>query len=420
MIVSPDLTTNDKAKHSPAKPTGGITPDVTGAETHCTIITISESPRRPGLIWVGTDDGNVQLTRDGGVSWTNVRANIKGVPPGTWCSRVEASRFDEGVCYVTFDGHRSNDFKPYIFRTADFGKTWTAITDGIPANQPVYVIREDLVNKNLLFAGTEFEVFFSRNAGASWSSLKLNMPTVAFHDLVIHPREHDLIAGTHGRGIWILDDISALRAATDSVLSEDAALFEPGRPGTRWLRIARGGYGRGNLYFGGQNPPDGALLHYYLKGKPASPATLEISDITGDQKTTYLLDDAAPGINRIAWDLRFDPPAASVQSMINQLKRQIDEALMRPDLSSGQVAELQKARADIDKAGTNFRKYQDVQRRVMMILRGGGFPAGFRAGAFGRGGQAAEPGVYIVKLTVDGKTLTGKIAVRLDPIQAGN
>ncbi|MFO7733869.1 MAG: hypothetical protein R6X21_09485 [Candidatus Aminicenantes bacterium] len=419
MIISPDLTTNDKAKHSPAKPTGGITPDVTGAETHCTIITISESPRRPGLIWVGTDDGNVQLTRNGGAAWTNVRPNIKGVPAGTWCSRVEASRFDDGTCYVTFEGHRSDDFKPYIFKTADYGKTWTAITAGIPANQPVYVIREDPVNKNLLFAGTEFSVFYSRDAGASWSSLKLNMPTVAFHDLVIHPRDHDLIAGTHGRGIWILDDISALRAATEEVLAKDAALFEPAKPGTRWLRIARGGYGRGNLFFSGENPPDGALLHFYLKGKPASQATLEVADITGTLKTTYLLDDVEPGINRIAWDLRFDPPAASVQAMVNQLKRQIDETIKRPDMTDEQKEALGKTAAALDKAGTNYRKYADIQREVMIIIRGAGAFGGYR-GAFGRGGQAAEPGVYAVKLTVDGKALTGKIAVRLDPIQAGN
>ena len=224
--------------------------------THCTIITISESPLRPGIIWVGTDDGNVQVTRDGGATWANVRANVPGVPKGTWVSRVEASRTAEGTAYLTFDGHRSDDFKPYVFVTKDFGKTWASLANGIPDGQPVYVIREDPKNANLLFLGTEFGVFFSVDAGKQWNSLKLNMPTVSFHDLLIHPRDNDLIAATHGRGIWILDDISALQQATPTVLAEDAQLFTTTRPATRWLRIQRGGYGRGDLYLPGREPAD--------------------------------------------------------------------------------------------------------------------------------------------------------------------
>ncbi len=420
MLISKDLTTNDKKKLGERDggtdtPTGGITSDVTGAETHCTIVTVSESPRRPGLIWVGTDDGNVQVTKDGGLTWTNVRPNIKGVPPGIWCSRVEASHFDDGTCYVTFDGHRSDDFHPYVFKTADFGKTWQAITAGIPDGQPVYVIREDPVNRKLLFLGTEFSVFFSRNAGESWSSLKLNAPTVAFHDLVIHPRDNDLIAGTHGRGVLILDDISALRKATDDVVKQDAALFETDRPGTRWFRIQRGGYGRGDLFFQGENPPDGALIHVYLKTKPAQPATLEISDPTGTAKTTYLLDDLGSGIGRVAWDLRFDPPATTVSTLVTNLKRQIDPALSRTDLTDEQKAELKGAQADLDKFGTNFRKVMDIQRAVYAIIQPGRgyFGGGFRGGM---GGLQAEPGTYAVKLTVNGKDYTGKVAVRRDPM----
>jgi photosystem II stability/assembly factor-like uncharacterized protein len=418
MIISRDLTTNDKSKYDPAKPTGGITPDVTGAETHCTIITIAESPRVPGLIWVGTDDGNVQLTQNGGGSWTNVRPNIKGVPPGLWCSRVEASHFDDGTCYVTFDGHRSDDFHPYVFKTTDFGKTWTAIAAGIPDGQPVYVIREDPVAKNLLFLGTEFGAFFSRDGGADWTSLKLNMPTVAVHDLLIHPRDNDLIAGTHGRGIWIIDDISALRKATDAVLGQDAAVFEPGKPGTRWLQIARGGYGRGDLFFKGENPPDGALIDYYLKAKPQNPATLEISDFAGPSKTTYVLDDAAPGVNRVVWDLRFDPPSTTTQTLINNIKQQIDPALLRADLTDEQKAGLKQALADLDKWGANFRKVNEIRMNVFSIIRPG-FGMYFGRGMRGMGGQNAEPGTYAVKLTVGGKTYTGKVTVRLDPMLEG-
>jgi hypothetical protein len=343
------------------------------------------------------------------------------VPNGTWVSRVEASHFDPGICYVTFDGHRSNDFHPYVFKTADYGKTWTNITNNIPEGQPVYVIREDLKNKNLLFLGTEFSAYFSRDGGATWGRLSLNMPTVAVHDLLIQSRDNDLIAATHGRGIWILDDITALRGATDKVLGQEACVFEPNKPGTRWLSIGRGGYGRGDLFFKGENPPFGALIHVYMMAKPEKPATLEISDPLGSLQTTYILDDADAGINRVAWDLRFDPPAQSVQGMVTNLKKQIDAALERTDLTEEQKTTLKKAQADLEKYGANFRKFQEIQRSVFPIIRGGGFGMfgggfGFGGrGAFG-GGQMAEPGTYLVKLTVNGKSYTGKVSVRLDPM----
>ena len=427
MIVSPDLTTNDKNKFGSRdggvdKPTGGITADVTGAETHCTIITISESPKTPGLIWVGTDDGNVQLTRNGGVTWTNVRNNVPGVPKGIWASRVEASHFDEGTCYLTFDGHRSDDFKPYVFKTTDYGKTWTNIAGNIPDGQSVYVVREDLKNKNLLFVGTEFACFFSINGGKTWTNLTLNMPTVAFHDLLIHPRDNDLIAATHGRGIWIMDNISALQQATDTVLSSEAYLFENNRPATRWLRITRGGYGRGNLFFRGENPPTGAMINYYIKDKPAGPVTIEITDVTGLSKTTFTIDNAASGINRLMWDLRFDPAPQQIQAAIANVKRQLETIAGRGELTDEQKSAVQDALKQVDAAGTNYRKVMDVQRSAMQAITGGefgggGFGGGFGGrGAGGAGGSVAEPGTYAVKMTVNGKTYAGKIVVRQDPM----
>jgi photosystem II stability/assembly factor-like uncharacterized protein len=417
MIISPDLTTNDKSKYAPEKPTGGLTPDVTGAETHCTIITISESPRVPGLIWVGTDDGNVQVTRDGGATWTNVRPAIPGLPAEIWCSRVEASRFDEGTCYAAFDGHRSDDFHPYVFKTTDFGATWTPASAGIPDGQPVYVIREDLKVKDLLFLGTEFGAFFSRDGGRRWSSLQLNLPTVAVHDLFLHPRDNDLIAGTHGRGIWILDDLSGLRQAQGATLTQAAALLEPGRPGTRWLNLARGGYGRGDLYFKGQNPPEGVLLHYFLKDKPAASPTLEISDAAGTMKTTYILDAAGPGVNRAAWDMRFDPAVQTVQTIASNLKKQIDAALQRADLAAAAKSALTAAARDLEAYGTNYRKVVEIQRAAQPHLGRGAFP--MMGGYGGRGGAPqAEPGTYLVKLTVGSRTYNGKAVVRLDPILA--
>jgi len=427
MIISPDLTTNNKNKLGSQdggtdKPTGGMTPDVTGAETHCTIITISESPLTPGLIWVGTDDGNVQLTRNGGVNWTNVRANVPGVPAGIWVSRVEASHFEEGTCYLTFDGHRSDVFKPFVFKTTDYGKTWTSISNNLPDGQPVYVIREDLKNKNLLFLGTEFGVFFSRDGGKNWADLKLNAPTVAFHDLLIHPRDNDLIAATHGRGIWILDDISALQQAKDEVVSGDAFLFDSSRPATRWLRISRGGYSRGNLYYRGENPPTGALIHYYLKDKPAGPVTIEITDVTGQNKKTFTIESGKPGINRLAWDFRFDPAPAQIQNAINAAKQLLQTISQRGELTAEQKTAAQEALKQIDAAGNNYSRVMEIQRNLMQQLgMGGGGGMEFGGGGFGgRGGGAAgataEPGVYAVKMTVGGKTFAGKITVRQDPM----
>jgi len=425
MIISPDLTTNDKTKFGERsggtdKPTGGITSDVTGAETHCTIITISESAKRPDLIWVGTDDGNVQITRNGGNTWTNVRPNFPAdLPKGMWCSRVEASHFDEGTAYATFDGHRSDVFKPFVYKTTDYGKTWTSIAAGIPDGQPVYVIREDFKNKNLLFLGTEFGAFFSINAGKSWESLKLDMPTVAVHDLLIHPRDNDLIAATHGRGLWIMDDISALQGATDAALASDAFLFESARPATRWLRLQRGGYGRGNLYFQGENPPQGAFVHYFVKDKLDGPLTIEISDVTGLNKTTYSIDAPKTGINRLVWDLRFDPRPDAIQSSITAAKQTLQTMAGRAELTDEQKATLQEALKQMDAAGTNYRRVTEIQQGALQqigIGRGFGGGGGF-GGRGGMGGQTAEAGVYAVKMTANGKTATSKITVRLDPIQ---
>ncbi len=415
-IISPDLSTNDPDKHS--KPTGGITLDQTGAETHCTITTISESPITPGIIWVGTDDGNVQVTKNDGEEWTNVRGNVPDVPEEIWVSRVEASRFKDGTCYVTFDGHRSDLFKPFVFKTTDYGETWTNISANLPDGGPVYVIREDLKNKNLLFVGTEFKVFFSIDGGAKWTDLGLNMPTVAFHDLYIHPRDNDLIAGTHGRGIWILDDISPLQQASEELLESEAFLFENGKVGTQWLRLDRGGYGRGNLFFQGENPPNGATISYYLKDKPADPVTLEISDATGTLNTTYTFKDAEAGINRLMWDMRFDPSPDQMKQSITQMQTIMNRILERPEVEEAQKATVEKALERIKQPGIGYREAQAIQSEAFETIGFGG-GRGFRG--FGRGGGAvtAEPGTFGVKLTVNGKVYSGKVFVRKDPMLEG-
>ncbi|MEE8377783.1 MAG: hypothetical protein V3R45_05390 [Candidatus Aminicenantaceae bacterium] len=415
-IISPDLSTNDPEKHS--KPTGGITLDQTGAETHCTITSISESPITPGIIWVGTDDGNVQVTQNDGGEWTNVRGNVPDVPEGIWVSRVEASRFKDGTCYLTFDGHRSDNFKPYVFKTTDYGQTWTNISANLPDGGPVYVIREDLKNKNLLFLGTEFKVFFSIDGGQKWTDLGLNMPTVAFHDLQIHPRDNDLIAGTHGRGIWILDDISPLQQASEKVLESEAFLFENGKVGTQWLRLARGGYGRGNLFFEGENPPNGATISFYLKDKSAGPITLEITDATGALKTTYTLKDVEAGISRLMWDMRFDPSPDQMKRSLTQMQTMMDRILDRPEVEEAQKNTVKKALEQLKQSGMGYREAQAIQRKAFETIGFGG-GRGFRGMGRGGGAAAAEPGIYGVKLTVNGNVYSGKVSVRRDPKLTG-
>ena len=408
-IVSPDLSTNDKEKTIPAS--GGLTREGTGAETHCTIITVVESPLARGLIWAGTDDGNVQVTRNGGAGWTNVRKNIPGVPDGLWVSRVEPSRFREGTAFVSFDGHRSDDFRPYVFRTADYGQTWTRISGDLPDREPVYVIKEDLRNPNLLFLGTEFAAYFSINGGAHWERLMNDLPTVAVHDLVIHPRDGDLVAATHGRSVWILDDITPLQQLSPEVLDADAFLFES-RIGTIWHGVSRGAE-RGHMLFAGRNPltinqrppsnspPDldnSAAIHYYLKTAPSGDVTLEISEISGTRKHTAKVP-ATPGINRYYWRLRFDAAPGGA-----------------PGAAAG--AEAGRGRAGAAGAGRGAGAGAPPGGQ-----RGAGAGAGQAAGggeeapAFMRGNPAlmAGPGTYLVKLTVGGKTLASTLTVREDP-----
>ncbi|HET9515607.1 MAG TPA: hypothetical protein VFO95_16865 [Gemmatimonadales bacterium] len=372
-IVSPDLSTGDTALANPES--GGLTRDVSGAETHATIYAIAESPLVPGVVWAGTDDGNIQLTRDGGRTWTNVRGNLRGVPARTWVSRIEASRFDAATAYVVFDGHRRGDLKPWVFRTTDYGRTWTSLAASLPASTPVYVVREDPRNPRLLYAGTETGVRVSIDGGRSWHSLGSDLPVVPVYDLVIHPREGDLVAATHGRSIWILDNIGPLQQLTEQGLSGDALAFR-NRVATRWRGISRGAE-RGHLLFQGRNPltirqrppanspselENSATVDWYLRSAPASPARIEISE-PGPGGRRFSTEVAArPGINRYFWPLRFDSPAA-------------------PVAQTGQ----------------------------------GGAEGTPGQGAAEREGQMAGPGTYRVRITIDGKVLESTVTVREDP-----
>ena len=305
--ISPDLTTNDPTKQQQEKP-GGVTIDNSSAEMHTTIYAISESPKDANTIWVGTDDGNVQLTRTGGGAWTNVTANLPGLPPASWVSWIEASRFDAGTAYAAFDRHTFGDMAPWVYRTTDFGKTWTRIVSpdkGVRGY--AHVIKEDLQAKALLYVGTELGLWVSVDAGATWAALKPgNFPAVAVREIALQPREDDLVLATHGRGIWIVDDLRALRALSQKTLQQQTA-FLPARP-TQQRMPANGGWAEGDASYAGENPTPGAVISYYLRTRHVyGPIKLEILDGAGK-----LVDTIAPtkrrGINRVTWSMQVAPP----------------------------------------------------------------------------------------------------------------
>jgi photosystem II stability/assembly factor-like uncharacterized protein len=305
--ISPDLTTNDPEKQKDAG--GPVWPENTTAEYHCTIISLAESPARAGIVWAGTDDGNLQVTTDGGKNWTNLVRNVPNLPANSPVSHVEPSRTSPNVAYVSFERHMFDDFRPYVFKTTDGGRTWTNITGNLPEKAYLQVVREDPKNPNLLYAGTELGLFASYNGGANWVSLRLkNLPTVAVHDIMVHPRENDLILATHGRSVWILDDATPIQQMSSDLLAGDAHLFDI-RPALRFsTRFTR--YGIGNAVFTGPNPPYGALMTYYFKDRPDEKTSVKIQilDSTGKVIRELTQVPKEKGLNRAAWDLRHDGP----------------------------------------------------------------------------------------------------------------
>jgi photosystem II stability/assembly factor-like uncharacterized protein len=302
--ISPDLTTNDAAKQQ-QELSGGISVDNSSAENHCTIFTISESSKDPEVVWVGTDDGNVQLTRDGGKTWTNVTRNLKGVPPATWVSRITASRHDAATAYATFDGHMTGDMKTYAFKTTDYGRTWQSLVTP-ELSGFAHVIEEDRVNPRLLFLGTEFGLFLSVDGGRQWGAFTPNLPKVPVRDIAIHPRESALILATHGRGIYIVDDLSPLRSLTPEVLQADAAFLES-KPSTMTIPTGEQRFD-GDADFVGQSRDEAAQITYYLKKRHIfGDLKLEISDAQGAVLAT-IPGGKRRGINRVSWPMRLRPP----------------------------------------------------------------------------------------------------------------
>ncbi|MFN0215095.1 MAG: WD40/YVTN/BNR-like repeat-containing protein [Saprospiraceae bacterium] len=307
--ISPDLTTNDKEKQKQAE-SGGVTVDNTSAENHCTIFSIGPSPMDENLIFVGTDDGNIQVTRDGGKNWELISKNIPGVPPGTWVSRVTPSRFDRNVVYATFDNHAYGDMKTYAAKSSDGGKTWTNISSDKVLQGYAFVLVEDLENQDLLFLGTEFGLYISTNGGQNWVLYKSRLPEyVSVRDMVIHPKTNDLVLATHGRGIFIIDDISPLRRLTPEVLQKELALL-PTRP----TPVTSGHYGTAfpsTDSYAGPNAPEIATIPYYLKERlNTGDVTVEILDESGKVIAT-MPGTKRKGINFVRWDMRLAPPKAA-------------------------------------------------------------------------------------------------------------
>ncbi|MCB9276201.1 MAG: hypothetical protein H6564_19320 [Lewinellaceae bacterium] len=302
--ISPDLTTNDPGKQLQEE-SGGLSTDNSGAENHCTIFTIGESPLDEKIIWVGTDDGNVQLTVDGGKNWANLTANIPGMPKSTWAYHIEPSNFDKQTAYAIFDGHTRNDGNTYVYKTTDSGKSWVSIaTPDIEGF--ARCIKEDYVNPGLLYLGTEFGLYITVDGGQNWSKFTNNMPAVAVHHIALHPRDHALVLATHGRGIIIIDDITPLRQLTPEVMAQPVHFFE--RPPAIIRESPDFGSTATFGEYVGDNPPSAVQIVYYLKNRHTfGKMTLEIFDEKGE-RIADLPPGKSKGINQVSWNFRYKLP----------------------------------------------------------------------------------------------------------------
>ena len=373
-VMSPDLTTNDKSKQQSSG--GDIVVDNTAAEFHCTIIAISESPVTAGVIWVGTDDGNLQVTKDNGAHWTNVIKNVPGIPANSWIPNVEASPFNAGEAYVVFDRHRDNDFAPHAYKTTDYGATWTEITSNLPKKGYLHVVRSDIKQKGLLFAGTELGVYASWNDGKTWVNMRNGLAAAPVVEVLIHPVTNDLIIATHGRGLYILDNMQPLRQL-GAAMQANAFLFN-GPAAVRWQTWGRDNPIGAKEYLG-QNPAFGGLIDYYLKA--AGPVKISIANAAGKVVRT-LTPNGQAGVNRVVWDLRYNPPNAPVVNLGEE----------GPAPAAGRAG---RAGGAGEGAG-----------------RGGGGGGGGRGGG---GGPYVLPGTYTITLEAAGQTLKRTVNVQMDP-----
>jgi len=386
-IISPDLTTNDPEKQKQAE-SGGLTLDVTNAENHTTILCIAPSPVQEGVIWVGTDDGNVQLTEDGGQTWQLVSEELtsgkKGkVPPATWVPHVEASKFEAATAYVVFDDHRHSNWTTYVYVTHDFGKTWESLAtpeiDGF-----VHVIEEDTVNRNLLFLGTEFGLYVSFNGGKNWMKWTHGVPTAAVRDLSVHPRENDLIIGTHGRSIYIIDDISPLREISEDLFKKQLYLFEI-QDAFQYQQGRLSSYlSPGDTAFTGENKAIGACITYHLIPSERKAEEPELEQEDERRQTGGMAQFGRPGEMR--------PTSSRVKIIVEDSEGRTVNTLDGTE------------KKGINRVYWNLRE-QDPQRDEEREFRRFGM----------RGGLEVLPGEYTVKIKYDDQEVSQSLTVKSDP-----
>ena len=369
-VISPDLTLNDRSRMGSS---GGLTPDNIGVEYAGVVYGIAESPRERGLIWAGTNDGLVQLTRDNGQTWTNVTKNLPGLIPWGSVRSIAPSRYDAGTAYLTVDGHQVNNRDPWVYRTTDYGATWRLIVTGIPKSMLSYakVIYEDPVRRGMLYLGTENAIYVTFDAGDTWQPLQNDLPAAPVSGIVVQEHFHDLVISTYGRGFYILDDLTPLRAMTAAVLGADAHLFEP-RAAYRFRGITAPSSPYDDPTVG-ENPQYGATLNYYLKGAVPTGGTVTISNARNEVVRTFPVPGGA-GLNRVHWDLRFTPTKA---------------LRFRTDPMYGHELPL----------GEDDTRPPAGGNPQIAVL--------------------APPGAYTVKLTIGGRDYTQPLTVRKDPHSGG-
>jgi len=367
--ISGDLTRNDRAKQQWSG--GPITGDNTGVEVYGTIFALAESPKQKDLLWAGTDDGLVHVTQDGGKTWSNVTANIKGLPEWGTVVGIEVSPFEAGTAYVVVDNHRMDDLKPYLFQTKDFGKTWKSLSDKLAQDVHLHVVREDPARKGLLYLGSERGLHFSSDDGVTWQSLQLNLPTVAVHDLVV--KNNDLVIGTMGRSIWIFDDLTPIRNQAETAGQEMHLLAA--QPAVRY-RYSDISLQRSRPQGLTDNPPQGVVLHYFLKSKPKGDLKIEILD--------------------------------KQNQVIATLKSKEDEPEEKDDVSSDEE-EKEKHLLGTE-PGLVHRAVWDLRYQGATPIKKARVDAGKP-----KIGPLVLPGVYTAKLTADGKSLTTLVKVEPDP-----
>jgi hypothetical protein len=342
---------------------------------------VRESPSRPGVIWIGTDDGNLHVSQNGGDTFTNVYANISGAPkPYALISRIEPSHFDPGTAYVAVDAHKTDDWKPYLFKTTDYGKTWASVVGNLPARGHINALREDYDNPNLLFVGTEFGLYVTLDGGRDWKKFMPNMPTVRVDDILIHPRDRDLIIGTHGRSIWIADDITPLEQWRSNTTG-DVALFDP-RPGVLWKNDPSAQRHVGNRDFRAANPQGGTAIHLWAKSDLGAG---KVEFLQGTNVVSTMNIDVKAGMNRFQWNMRTPAPANAGRGFGG---------------GGGGGAG----------SGGGGGGRRGGPTGVPFVTGGRGGGGGFGGG----GGNPVEPGSYIVKVTIADKVLQTSVNVLED------